>query len=195
VDLDLVVEASDHEALSAWLKGAQFRIEKRWQSRAKGSRAAVDRWRRGPLILDILSGAVRDREAKVDIPARWVARDARPMRIVLLSASTREPFPVARPEALWALKIQAGRPQDLADLFALIETRVQMEEVNELFQSLWCPSLARKLERVVVSLGDEKIYRDACSRRALGTPRSPRNRRDWEAFGRRVAAAIPSGRE
>src|SRR6185295_18529964 len=97
-----------------------------------------------------------------------------------------------RPEALFALKLQAGRAQDLSDLFMLQGVRVDTDEVRALFASLWRPSLARKLSKVERALGDEKVFRDACSRRRRGSPDLASNRLEWAEFRRRVAAAIPN---
>lgn len=192
VDLDLVVAGDTQEPMEAWLRGERFGLEKRWKSRAEASVAVVSRWRRGLIAVDLLAGAVRDREAAVDMPVSWVAKEPRMLRLVLLSASTAATYPVCRPQALWALKLQAGRPQDLSDLFVVSDVPAPLAEVRALFESLWCPSLRRKLERVTDRLRDEQVYRDACSRRSLGPPGAPRNRRAWEVFRRRVASVIPA---
>ena len=195
VDLDLVVAADTHEPLEGWLDAQGFGLEKRWKSRAEGSTATVSRWRLGLLVVDLLGGAVRDREAAVDVAFAWVAREPRMLRLVLQSASTAGPYPVCRPQALWALKLLAGRPQDVSDLFVLSDVSAPLEEVRALFESLWCPTLRRKLERVAATLADERVYRDACSRRSLGPPDAERNRRLWRAFRGRVASVIPAVKE
>jgi hypothetical protein len=195
VDLDFVIRAEKQVPAEDWLKQERFGLGKRWKSRAEGSTAAVSRWQKGLITIDLLAGAVRDREAGVDVPASWVMKVPRMVRLVLLSSSTSSPFPVCRPAALWALKLQAGRPQDLSDLFVISEVPVPLEEVRALFESLWCASLRSKLERVQRALGEEHTFRDACSRRSLGPPDSARNRRAWQTFQRRVASAIPDGEE
>src|SRR2546422_10978711 len=77
VDLDLVVAADTHEPLEGWLDAQGFGLEKRWKSRAEGSTATVSRWRLGLLVVDLLGGAVRDREAAADVGFARVARQTR----------------------------------------------------------------------------------------------------------------------
>jgi len=192
VDLDLVADRDQGERVEEWLKSEDFRLGKRWKSGARESAAAVSRWNRAEVTVDVLSGAVRDREAAVDVPAEWVMRAPQARRLVLQAASTTGAHPVCRPEALFALKLQAGRVQDLSDLLVLQGVPVDVEEVRALFSSLWCPSLSRKLEKVRGALGSEKLFRDACSRRELGSPDLPANRREWKALRGRVDAAIPT---
>jgi hypothetical protein len=192
VDLDLVTGPENRTGIEQWLAGERFSVEKRWKSRAEGSNAVVSRWQHGLVTIDLLSGAVRDREAGVDVPAPWVVEDPRMLRLILLSSSTTATVPVCRPAALWALKLQAGRPQDLSDLFVLSEVPTPLREVRSLFESLWCASLRRKLERVKRDLGEERVFRDACSRRSLGPPDAARNRRAWDVFRGRVASVIPA---
>lgn len=195
VDLDVAIDSENKAALDDWLQAEGFRIEKRWRSRAGASSAEVCRWQRGLVTIDLLSGAVRDREAAVDVPVSWVVREPRMVRLVLLSSSTVGSFPVCRPAALWALKLQAGRPQDLSDLFVIADVPAPLDEVRALFERLWCASLRRKLERVQRDLGEQRVFEDACSRRSLGAPSAARNRRAWEIFRGRVASVIPTAEE
>jgi hypothetical protein len=192
VDLDLVIETSRRPAAESWLISQDFKVESRWTPREQDSAARVSRLKRGHVEVDLLAGAVRDREAAVDIPAEWVMRAPQARRLVLLAGSSRSPHDICRPEALFALKLQAGRAQDLSDLFMLQGVRVDTDEVRALFASLWRPSLARKLSKVERALGDEKVFRDACSRRRRGSPDLASNRLEWAEFRRRVAAAIPN---
>lgn len=81
-----------------------------------------------------------------------------------------------RPEAFWALKLQAGRRQDIADLFVIRAEPVQLRETREAFEALWSPRLMAKLTGVLASLDQKKTYEDALSRQATGSPRASRNR-------------------
>lgn len=117
------------------------------------------------------------------------------MRLVLLDAATQSEVPIARPEAIWALKLQAGRLRDIGDLIAIQQEPVDLEEVRNLFAALWTPSLADKLHRVATSLQDEKVYHDTLSIRKRGSPRRKDNRTDWQIFSQRVKDAIPPLRE
>lgn len=115
------------------------------------------------------------------------------MRLFLLDASTSSRVPVARPEALWALKLQAGRPQDMTDLFAIRKERVNLAEVQEVFRDRWCQTLGEKLAEVQESLHDTKLYADTLSRLALGSPKEDRNKERWSRFEGMVREAIPRG--
>jgi hypothetical protein len=104
------------------------------------------------------------------------------VRLKTVSAGTRVPIPIARPEALWALKLQAGRDSDLSDLFAIAEEPIDTHEVAREFRELRSESLIRKLRSVRVKLEDPQLFADALSRRELGRPSDPTNRRKWARF-------------
>ena len=92
-----------------------------------------------------------------------------------LSGKTLHRIPVARPEALWLLKLQAGRDLDLTDLFAISGEPVDLTEVREEFERLGTRTLVDKLQMVIARLDDRKLYADSLSRRGLGSPESLRN--------------------
>jgi hypothetical protein len=141
------------------------------------------------VTLDLLVGYVRDRDAKVEVPESWISLRCRNERLDLISGKLDRKIPIARPEALWALKLQAGRDQDLTDLFAISKVPVKSHEVRSLFQSLMVPTLAQKLRTVEMKLADEKLYNDSRSRMGLkaGTDVLAR----WKQFGERVSSMIP----
>lgn len=190
-DLDVVVPASALEPLMNWLADKKFEKERVPDDLIQNYTGKVGRWRRDGITLDILPGAVRDREAQIDIPESWISRDARISRLLLIDASTRKEIPIVRPEALWALKLQAGRLRDLGDLFAIQDEPVDLDEVNTLFGGLWCEPLQRKLQAVWTSLDQEKTYRDTLSIQSRGSPRHKKNLQQWERFKRKVTRAIP----
>lgn len=193
-DLDIVVPVAALEPLVGWLEDDnKFDKEQVPADLMQNYAGKVGRWARGELTVDLLPGVVRDREAQVDIPESWITRDPRRVRLVLLDASTRAEVPVVRPEAFWALKLQAGRPRDLGDLLSIQDEPMDTEEVQELFASLWCDTLTSKLHRVVASLDNDNVYHDTLSQRARGSPNRQENQRDWTAFKRNVRACIPSG--
>ncbi len=190
-DLDIVAPAANRSSLSEWLQSQGY-DHKPLHFKPEGRAPfTVDRWSKGLVTIDLLTGAVRDRQAGADIPAEWIEKDARKIRLILVRASTGSEVRVCRPEALWALKLQAGRPTDVSDLFGIDDTEAHRGEVRALFEAHLTPMLATKLARVVRMLDDEKFYRDCCSRRMLGSPSSAANRAAWARFKGHVREAIP----
>lgn len=190
-DVDFVVPLASLAPHLTWLHERGFEdiqvpadLEQNYAGRT--ARLAKD-----DTALDLLPAGVMDRQAKVLVPQSWIAKDPRRQRLILLDASTTTEVPVCRPEAFWALKLQAGRLQDLADLFGVVEVPVAMDDVQALFASLWRPTLAAKLAGVRKSLDDPKVQNDVMSRRAAGRPSKPENRKAWERFKRMVDEAIP----
>lgn len=190
-DLDVLIPVEAFEPLDAWLDDRGFDADEVPDDLPQNYAGQVARYRLGDVTVDLLPGVVRDREAQVDVPEAWLSQDPREMRLFLLDASTESEVPVARPEALWVLKLQSGRPQDLADLFAIRDEDVDLGEVRGLFEDLWCATLSDKLDQVAERLEDSKLYRDTLSRLALGSPRDEDNRKEWTAFQEQVRTAIP----
>lgn len=192
-DVDLVVPIAALKPLQEWLGSLHFVPEKVPEKPERNYAGKLARWRKDLITLDLIPGVVRDREAQVDIPEHWLGRNARRMRLVLIDTSTRTEIPVVRPEGFWATKLQAGRPRDLGDLFAIREEPVDLNEVKQLFKSLWCESLANKLQLVRTRLADEKLYADTISRLGRGSPSKPTNRRAWQTFQEKARRAMPTG--
>jgi hypothetical protein len=116
-DIDFTVPSEGSAALKSGLSERGFESIKR--SRPPSSRAfqGANRLSRDAVTIDLLVGFVRDREALVEIPEKWISNRYREVRLDLLTGGVNTPARVARPEALWALKLQAGRDQDITDLF------------------------------------------------------------------------------
>ena len=112
----------------------------------------------GQTTVDILSGAVVDREANVKIPDIWIIERSRKTRLILTSSSTQREVPIARPEAIWALKLQAGRDQDIGDLFSISRHSIDASEIISLFRLLRSKTLSDRLEKVRDKLHDLKLY-------------------------------------
>jgi hypothetical protein len=89
---------------------------------------------------------------------------------------------VVRIEALWALKLQAGRDSDLTDLFVISDQPSDLRQVVQVFTELSTPSLTAKLSRVRARLGDRRLYEDSLSRRQFGRPRDPHDVARWQRF-------------
>ncbi len=190
-DLDIVLPVSALEGALQWLSDQGFEEVNVPVDFVQNYTGKVGRWRRDDVTIDVLPGVVRDRNAKVDIPETWITKNPRRMRLVLLDAATHSEVPIARPEAIWALKLQAGRLRDIGDLIAIQQEPVDLEEVRDLFAALWTPSLADKLHFVATSLQDDKVYHDTLSIRKRGSPRRKDNRTDWQVFTQRVKDVIP----
>ena len=150
----------------------------------------VERFLSKEVTLDLLAGAVRDREAMVDIPEKWISKNCRRIVLETLSGKTSHPIPIARPEALWALKLQSGRDLDLTDLFVISDQPADLGEVRQLFEQLATDSLSRKLQRVRSKLRERRLFEDSLSRRQLGSPDSPQNAKRWERFVSRVESIV-----
>ena len=86
----------------------------------------------------------------------------------MLSASSTRKIPIARPEALWALKVHSGGDQDLYDLFAVMDQPTDDREVRELFERSAADPLSRKFQNVLSKLGEHRLFEDSLSRLKLG---------------------------
>lgn len=182
VDVDIVIPYVSAKAIRAWLRDRGFQIEKHSTPNPQNYEGQVERYVGGVVTLDLLAGAVRDRDAQVDLPEAWISARPRKVRLETLTARTASEIPVARPEALWALKLQSGRDSDLSDLFAISAEAVDTEEVRRAFLEVRSSSLVKKLRTVRQQLNEERLYVDSLSRRELGRPTDEANRIRWTKF-------------
>jgi hypothetical protein len=185
-----VIPGNSAPATRAWLSAEGFELGKRSVPNPENFAGEVERYKQPPITIDLLADSVRDREAQVDVPEAWISKRALRRRLLTLSGSTTSEVPIARPEALWALKLQAGRPRDISDLFAIADTPFDAAEVEALFRRLASHSLLTKLRAVRASLRKRKIYVDSLSRRQLGRPTDPTNVRKWARFESKVDSII-----
>ncbi len=190
-DLDVVIPVAILRPLVEWLTTQGFATRKVPVDIVQNYQGKIARLERDPITVDLLPGAVRDREAKVDIPEAWITKSPTKLRLVLRNSSTRNEIPIVRPEAFTALKLQAGRVQDLSDLFAMRNTPVNGKTVSNLFEKTWCDTLKAKLTAVLQKLEVPKTCHDTLSRLSLGSPDSLANQREWENFVRKIRAMIP----
>ena len=181
-DVDVVIPTPAAPRVRAWLRSEGLTVSKRSVPNPENFDGQVERYQLSPITLDLFADAVRDRDAKVDIPERWISKDAVRQRLVTISGRTSIEVPIARPAAIWALKLQAGRPRDLSDLFAISETPFDASEVEALFRAVTSKSLVAKLTAVRLMLGSPHLYEDSLSRRQLGKLSDPGNRRKWDRF-------------
>lgn len=187
-DIDFTIPGEARTEIVGWLGARGF--ESRRLGPVEGLPSAhVLRFERDTVTIDLLIDFVRDRQAQVEIPESWIAARPNRVRLTLLSGRTGKPVVAARPEALWALKLQAGRDQDLTDLFAISGEPVDSEQVRDLFHSLMVPTLSKKLQKVLAGLTVRKIYDDARSRLFLKD--EPNVRLRWERFRSKASRMIP----
>ena len=190
VDVDVVIPAESASDIRSWLRRAGFERTAHAVPNPQDYEGQVERFRSNAVTLDLLAGAVRDREAMVDIPERWISKSCRRIVLETLSGKTSQPIPIARPEALWALKLQSGRDLDLTDLFVISDQPTDLGEVRQLFEQLATDSLSRKLRSVLSRLGERRLFEDSLSRRQLGSPNNPQNVKRWERFVSRVESIV-----
>lgn len=188
-DVDFVIPAESKSEITEWIGERGFRDVRGRATGARDGFAGALRYSKERVTLDLLIGFVRDREARADVSEKWISLRPRRTKLDLLSGSVRTLVRVARPEALWALKLQAGRDQDLSDLFAISKEPVRAEEVRDLFSDLTSEWLTAKLARVKAKLESPKLYEDSRSR--LGLKDSESARAAWSSFRNRLCDMIP----
>jgi hypothetical protein len=191
VDVDLVLATNLKPKLEAWLKeeglsyrttfSADYPPERISKLRVEGDRVSGD----------LYFGGLRSRGSGAFVDYDWISLRPRSIPLNLTSGSVRSPVPVARPEALWVLKLLAGRSQDITDLFAISGEKVSGSEVLEKFGSLNDAATRQELERVIRRIRSGADYVDALSRRGLGSPKLPRNVRSWQAFVAKATKLVP----
>ena len=156
VDVDIVAPMADRLEWEGWLKSHRLVRQKTHRVAGPDGRPVeVERWQRRAVSLDLMTGGVRDRDSHATIPEEWVLRDPIPIWLELLSGRVEHPVKVVRTEGLWAMKILAGRPQDLTDLFGIMAQPVNLREVRELFGTLMQPALRNKLDWIVSEAGNK----------------------------------------
>lgn len=190
-DIDFVLPESARSRFVRWTTAQGFAVRQSQTRYVRMPFGNAIRLERGPITLDLLVGFVRDREAQVDVPSHWVALRSRKIRLDLLTGKVQTAAQVARPEAIWALKLQAGRDQDITDLFAIMSEPVRSQQVLELFQNLMTRNLGARLAGVSARLADRKLCDDARSR--LGLKDSGAVRLRWERFSEITKRMIPHG--
>lgn len=190
-DLDIVIPISALVPLKRWLEEEGFESVIYPDDIEFNYAGKVPRWQREDITIDLLPGVVRDRKAKVDITEDWLTRDVRSIRLTTRTSATSIKVPVVRPEAIWALKLQAGRLQDLSDLFAIQDTPIDPSEVLDIYKQLWCESMAAKLKIILARLDEPKTYADILSRLERGSPDWKRNQTAWRRFRGMVRRCLP----
>jgi hypothetical protein len=193
VDVDVVTDAKRRPAWERWLRTHQLVAQRRTTFPGKGAAGIpVTNWRGGNVQFDLMVGGVRDRDSWAVVPAEWILRDPRVGPIELLSGRVEAPVSTVRLEGLWALKLVAGRPHDIADLFGLTTQPAHLDEVTDLLRSLHGPRIRRKFKTLRTRLSDRKTYVDSLSRLSAGSPTDSVNVTAWTKFIAKVDSVLPA---
>lgn len=190
VDVDLVFPSDQEAPASQWLDEAKVPYSRTYgRSRAFPALSKL-RLARASLSGDFYFGGLRARETGSVVDYDWIAKASRRVEIQLTTGRLRRPIAVARPEALWVLKLLAGRSQDRSDLFSIATEPVSIPEIREKISEFDSPVERAHLRSVrdEVLRGDD--YADALSRRELGSPKLPRNQKMWRQFQDRVVDVL-----
>lgn len=185
-DIDVVLNVGGFARIDEWLLREKFARGKIPEDIEQNYAGKGFRYKRGDITIDLLPGVVRDRDAGVDVPEWWIAKDPLKTRLFLLDTSTKTEVPVCRLAAFWALKLQAGREKDLSDLFVTRDMSLDAKDIQDMFRSIHKPSLDDKLRLVLKRLDESKIFQDAMSR--LGVSKRGKIDRDaeWAKFKTKV---------
>lgn len=180
-DIDIVIPVSAARTVEAWLASQGFKQEKSSTPNPQNYDAKTHRFSKGEVTLDLLVGAVRDRDARVDISAEWISENPRRELLRTLTGKTMTAIPVARLEAIWLMKLQAGRDQDITDLFSVFGQQCSSADVRAEVRRHRSPTLSRKLEATIQKIRSSKLYEDSLSR--LGLKRGASSATLWKRFG------------
>jgi nucleotidyltransferase AbiEii toxin of type IV toxin-antitoxin system len=192
VDVDLILPQSLFVPIHRWLVGEGFSSKLTMGTEKDSDSLRKLRAQKGEVSSDLYFGGVRARESGAEVSYGWLCDRPRSMRLRLRTLTTRVEVRVVRPEALWVLKLLAGRSQDLSDLFAIRKQAIKKEEVSSMLASLANPKLRSTIDRVSVLVESPELYRDSLSRWGLGSPELPRNRAEWTSFKQLALALLSS---
>lgn len=166
-DLDFLIGKEREGTVLEYLHSLGFRLRPVHRPHRKDVFLDAPSLKRGDVSIDLMVGYVKDKRTQVVLPGRWLSDRARERRLILVTHSTNKPIHVCRPEALWALKLLAGRDQDLSDLFAIAEEPVSVPEVTEFLATIRNSALDARLEDEGHRLRTKKIFADSLSARFL----------------------------
>lgn len=188
-DIDVLASSKNQSEWVRWLEKQHLQRERIYSSPKREEHPVeVQLWHRKDVSLDLMTGGIRDRESHAVIPEAWILQNPKSIRLELLSGRVESPVNVVRLEGLWAMKILAGRPQDVTDLFGIVTQPVKLTEVRDMFNDLDQPALRSKFDSTLKRIREPKSYVDALSRLRLGSPQLRENQSAWERFGKMVEA-------
>lgn len=184
VDVDLVLPVGSSADANEWFDANRVHHKRTLEFEGPAGKVTKLLIRRDLLSGDVYFGGLRARETGIVVDYEWIARSPRLQRLSLTTVITRNPILVARVEALWVLKLLAGRAQDLTDLFAISGWQFDHMEVRDKLEQLADKNTRAHFRRVRSRLDSEKEYKDALSRRGFGSPTATPNRAMWARFRR-----------
>ena len=187
-DADIVIPTLLQSTFEDFLYEQGFELEESVNHLLTDFEGTIPRYRKDEATIDLLIGYVRGRRARIDIPETWISQKVKKIPLKTRTGSTAISVNVARPEALWALKLQAGREQDLIDLYAILDEPLKIDEIVSLFRTLRSETLIQKLSEAPIKVSSEKLFEDAMSR--LRKKRTKENRNKWDLFVKRVGHIV-----
>lgn len=190
VDVDLVIPSRTRLATRAWFESHDFRVKMTMNPSPATDHLGKFKTEKGPVSADIYIDGVRDRSTGATLDYGWLSRSSRRVRLSLTVGRTRSPVVVARPEAMWALKLLAARKQDLTDLFAMKDEPVRLVEVRSRLEAVPLSMRREAAERAIRFVRSDREYRDALSRRSLGPPSNPSNLQHWTRFRKAIETVL-----
>lgn len=191
-DVDIVLPSKAEPTAVAWFKKYGLKSRRTLNFEHQGESWSKYRISKGMVSGDVYVGGMQARDSQARVNYGWIARRPERVRLALTTSTTLAPIAVARPEALWVLKLLAGRPQDLTDLFGISGRRVDRSEVRAELSNLLSDSVRAQLGKVASRIAGDKEYRDALSRRGMGSPSDTRNLRRWHEFQSLAISCIPT---
>src|SRR5271170_2288332 len=190
VDVDLVFPATSLEPTRQWILGQGFSARLTMSPSSASDSMSKLLVKKRDATADLFFGGVRARESGAEIPYAWLSVRHRKKRLQLRTLTTPNPIRVVRPEALWVLKLMAGRSQDLSDLFSIRREPFDDREVSEMLASLADVGHRSHIGNVARKLRSAALYRDSLSRWGLDSPSLRSNNRDWNAFRDRALTLL-----
>ena len=187
-DVDIVIPNGALGKLEDFINAQNLELENSSIPNPQNYEGKVLRYGTEEITLDVLVGYVRDREARVDIPEPWISMDHRNLRLITLTGGTKNKISIVSPEAIWALKLQSGRDQDITDLFSMFNVKIDGKKVIALFNDLKSNTLTEKLRKTLQKTHSNKLYEDSMSR--LETKRTDKTKKKWVSFGNQVAHIV-----
>ena len=190
VDVDLVIPSRTRFATRAWFEAHDFRVKMTMNPSPATDHLGKFKIAKDPVAGDIYIDGVRDRSTGAALDYEWLSRSSRRIRLSLTTCRTKSPVLVVRPEAMWALKLLAARTQDLTDLFAMMDEPVHLVEVRSKLKAIPFSTRKEAAQRAVQFVRSDREYRDALSRRSLGSPSSKSNLQSWARFQKAVETVV-----
>ena len=181
-DVDLTFPYRQEESTTEWLGEAGIRAKRTFEFHGLNGPLSKLRIAHGLLSGDLYFGGLQSRETGSIVDGDWISVHSRPIVLSLTTSRASRPIAVARPEALWVLKILAGRSQDVTDLFAISSVPMAVEEVSRKLSTYDSVRERYFLEGVRRRVDRDEDYLDALSRRGLGSPKLARNLTAWNKF-------------